>query len=1048
MQYPTLQLNITSTASNLPVDKLMTAYDKYTNLGLLLLPKDKFLKTPLAKYWRKDSEMPSREQVLADQTTLQSGWCIVTGERSGRLVVIDLDTNEIKKGGNDPQKALDEILALSPSSFAFITPSGGIHLFYRQPEHQALLTNAKTPLQGVDKRGEGGQVASYGSFYRYTGENAKNKGVMDGHGGFYEPTGEHETIPLMSDELYNWLLTTEKKHQGEAFGRSTVGKERIKKHFAQPSSEQERITLSALQSILHQWGVKDYEEWLQMWMSAHHASNGSFVVRDFILAHEDVIWKSFTNRTDGGQGHFIDSWAGHEYRDGGYTAASLFWLARQAGWMSRTGYELDPRLAEKINVRYVGHWLALLDEIPKRLMLMSQTGSGKTFSVKFLYEKLGHPKTVIFVPSIKLALELTNTLVNRHDLPAVCYYDQDSRSSIEVQEMVSAPILVTTLQTFATKVKLPMENYGLVYIEESDQLISSFARGGGGRYGSHVSDREARQGVATLRQAFLKSEYVWCVDATMSRVTYDATNIMSDIPPKLVINEWVEPKAPVIMVDTVGRALQEVLRALGLGQSVVAVCDTAKQASEVRDVMDMLGALKNKRSLVVTRDTETDQDVHAFMEDVNGQAPRYDLLCYNSVMASGVSITDFSPDVVVQFCSYLTPRVNLQLLNRYRNQKVVYCYYRMSENLYSQSDKAILELAQSQVRVEGRLINMPVAQRNDDALLRDRLGAISAADTDIQNRSPRDFYMALLKSDGRTVSNADETPVSELINTARTSVNEFRKAYLDQLKISWNETPPINRDNPAPRHYTDLQIAQGEIHDEISHALRGNIPSGIEPRKVYDLAHYFKDFAIPLTAIIHQEWAIQKAEEYLADTGKAMMTISNNITLVKVVALVKTFYGSFDKMITDSDIAKRAPNFLMQLAHNADNYDKVITRKPQQYEAVMSKDMTNEEKALAYAKIILARVGLKQRAVRISQAGGKAIYGYEVGNYDEAVEFLSWRNPELIVDLNFNTRVIDDKFVSRKDLTIENSDATIQVMQDERVSLENAIKVINQGEKF
>lgn len=1041
MQYPNLQHNITSGIKKMSLEGLMSAYDKYTALDLLLLPKDQFVKTPLAKYWKKDSPTPNRNDVALDQANLQSGWCIVTGERSGRLVVLDFDTQAIKDGGNDPQKVLDEVQQLSTSTFAFSTPSGGVHVFYRQPEHQALLTNAKTPIQGLDKRGEGGQVASYGSFYRYTGEGAKSKGVLDGHGGFYEPLGDHSVIPLMSDELYNWLLMTEKKHQGEAFGRSTVGKERIKKHFNQPSSEQERITISALQAILHQWGRKDYEDWLQMWMSAHHASNGSFVVRDFILSHEDVTWS-------GDPSQFLDAWASHDYREGGYTAASLFWLARQHGWMSKTGYELDPRVADKINVRYVGEWLATLKEIPTRLMLMSQTGSGKTFSLKYLYEKLGQPKTIVFVPSIKLALELTNTLVNRHDLPAVCYYDQEQQTSIGVAEMVDAPILVTTLQTFSTKVKVPMENYGLVYIEESDQLIASFSRGGGGRYSSHVSDREARQGFATLRQAFLKSEYVWCVDATMSRVTYEAANIMSDIPPKLVINEWVEPKAPVTMVETIGRGLQEVLRALGLGKSVVAVCDTAKQAAEVRDVMELLGALKNKRSLVVTRDTESDPDVHNFMEDVNDQAPHYDLLCYNSVMASGVSITDFVPDVIVQFCSYLTPRVNLQLLNRYRKQVKVYCYYRMSEQLYSQSDTAILELAQSQVRVEGRLINMPVAQRNDDALLRDRLGAISAADTEIQNRSPRDFYMALLKSDGRIVLHADETPVSDLIQSARESVNEFRKAYLEQLKVSWQDTPPINRDNPAPRHYTDLQIAQGEIHDEISHALRGNIPTEVEPKRVYDLAHYFKDYAIPLTAIIHQEWAIQKAEEYLADTGKAMMTISNNITLVKVVALVKTFYGSFDKILTDTDVAKRAPNFLMQLAQNADNYDKVITRKTQQYGAVADKDLTNEEKALAFSKIILARVGLKQRSNRISQAGGKAVYGYSVGNYTDAVEFLSWRNPELIVDLDFTTKVIDDKFVSRKGLTVENLDATIQVMQQEKVSLEEAIQVIKQGVQF
>src|ERR1041385_6679227 len=166
--------------------------------------------------------------------------------------------------------------------------------------------------------------------------------------------------------------------------------------------------------------------------------------------------------------------------------------------MSTTGYELNLKLADKINVRYVGEWLATLKEIPKRLLLMSQTGSGKTFSLKFLYETLGQPKTVVFVPSIKLALELTSTLINRHGLPAVCYYDQEALSSIGVAQMVAAPILVTTLQTFAMKIRVPMSEYGLVYIEESDQLIASFARGGGGRYSTPLSGLEPRRGFAKL----------------------------------------------------------------------------------------------------------------------------------------------------------------------------------------------------------------------------------------------------------------------------------------------------------------------------------------------------------------------------------------------------------------------------------------------------------------------------------------------------------------------------------------------------------------------
>lgn len=1039
MLYPILQPNITSSNQSLAIEALMSLYDKYTALGLYLLPKQKGQKFPLAKYW-KDHQPVTRAGVLSDQLAEGlTGWCIVTGQLSGRLIALDFDTQAIKESGKNPQDLLDEIQKLSASQFIFKTPSGGIHVLYRQPEHQTLLTNSKTPIQGLDKRGEGGQIASVGAFYRYTDKAAQNKGVLDGHGGFYSELQEadYSHIPEMSDELYNWLLSVDKKAVSESFSKSIVGQQRLKKHFEQPSSEQERIVISALGSILKGWQLKTYEEWLRMWMSAHDASGGSLSVRDYILAHDDIIWRSFDSNGDGGQEHFKEVWASHQYREDGYTAASLFWLARQAGWMSTTGYEINPRLADKINVRYIGEWLATLKEIPRRLLLMSQTGSGKTFSLKYLYETLGQPKTVIFVPSIKLALELTSTLINRHDLPAVCYYDQDSLGSIDTIDMIAAPILVTTLQTFAMKVRVPMSAYGLVYIEESDQLIASFARGGGGRYSTHVSDVEARKGFAVLRSAFMTSGVVWCVDATMSQVTYRTANEMSTkLPVKTVINDWVEPKAPVLMVETVGRGLQEILRGLSLSKRIVAVSDTAKQAEEVIDVMNALGVLDDKKALVITRNTETDPDVHRFMENVNEEAVKYDLVSYNSVMASGVSITDFKPDIIVQFCTYLTPRVNLQLLNRYRNQTKVYCHYRLGENLYTQSDTAILSMIHEQVEVEGRLIAMPIATRNDDATLRDVIGAIAVADAQAQDKSPRDFYMMLLKNDGREVDNADGTPVAGVIHDARSTVSELRKQQRELLKSTWILTPPINRDEPAPKGYTDVQIAQGEIHNEIALALRNNIPKDVDPKHIFEVVSAFKNYGVTLNAMINQEGAIRKAEEYLADAGKALMSVRNNLTMIKVFSLVRSFYGTLDNVLTSEIVKERTPNFMMLLGANSQHYDQVITRKAHQYDAIMGKDLDHTERALLFSKIILGRLGLKQKTDGDTR----------IVNLDNAYEFMKWRDPELKINLDITAKSVDDLRISRKGLTIIDSNATLALMTQEKINLEMALQLLKQGD--
>src|SRR5690606_24629642 len=139
----------------------------------------------------------------------------------------------------------------------------------------------------------------------------------------------------------------------------------------------------------------------------------------------------------------------------------------------------------------------------------------------------------------------------------------------------------------------------------------------------------------------------------------------------------------------------------------------------------------------------------------NAEAPKYALVAYNSVMASGVSITEVEADVVVQFCKYLSPRSNLQILNRYRRQKRVYCFYTQGENFYKLTADEVHAEAKARADLESKIVNVPFLERDRLTQVRERAAAMSVGDEQMQSRAPREFYMALLAADGRRVKTID-----------------------------------------------------------------------------------------------------------------------------------------------------------------------------------------------------------------------------------------------------------------------------------------------------
>jgi hypothetical protein len=1049
--YPQPVVNISDIDLKYPLDNNMQLYDEMTSVGLYVIPKhiDGLTKKPLYPFWnKKDGKLVDvlhdrdRAEALQSRSDV-SGWCVVAGELSDNLVVVDLDPAEIIRNGDSPREVYVRIQEMSPTRFVLATPANGVHLYYRTNQPAGNRAG-----KGVDVRGEGGYVVAQGGFNRYT-DRAEHKGVEFNHTQTYRklPHGRYDDIPQMSDELYAWLYNPRKDTvaRAVAYQQSDIGRERLRAHMEQPVSERVKIVRECLSHILPKWENDSYDLWLQLWMSAHHGSDGDHHIRDMFLLHENIEW------SDGeiGRQHFIDVWDKHEHREDGYTVSSLHYLARDAGWLTTTDYEIPDKLTEQIDVNHVTEWIDELDEIPKRCLLMSQTGSGKTYALKDLFYKLDSPKTVVFVPSIKLATELANTLKNKHGLPVTLYRDQETGKLLPANELAGAKILVTTLQTFAMKIgDTDMSQYGLVYVEESDQLLQQFARGDGGEYFSHVSGQQSRKGYQVIANLMRSAGVMWFVDATMSMVTYEvAMSLRGKRRVTVIRNTRISPKAPVTMVDTHGEAREAALAGLLAGKRVVVACDTASVAKEVYDTLDNLGVLDSRNSILLIKNTEHQPKVRAFMRDVNTEASMYDLVVYNSVMASGVSIEDFQPDLIVQIGGYLTPRMNLQILNRYRKQNAVVCYYRPGESLYAPTAELLQEEARLRAEHEAQMVNMPLLERTGLTSLRDWIRAISIADERQQRRAARQFYIGLLRSDGREVIASDLPQMTAAHLHTLKGVRQLKKALSQWLARTWYQTEPIDSDRPAKPEYSDEQVAQGKHHAHIEYVL-GGVPdlNDHDPEYVSDVVNEFSGHTALLTSFMGQLAALDVAESHLADRGKALMSMSNHITTLRIVMLVFLLYDDINDVLTPEKLDERAPKFLDALVMFKDKYDAAISRTRNKFDNVYAREDNTIDRALAFAKILLAEIGLKQRSRRDRSGGGDVRLRY-ISNADMAQDMIRWRYGEDAV-LPTNSSELDEVTKERqyrldrfKSLSDDEQERVIKLV-DGHTNMETAVEVV------
>lgn len=148
--------------------KILESALKYAATGFAVIPLQPGGKKPLSRHGSRDASM--------DEVQIREWWTkepnanvgIVTGAISS-LVGVDVDV----KDGRPGHKSLDQLFdGIDRNTLTVITPTGGLHLYFKIPEH-AIIINRADIMPGIDIRGEGGYLVAPPSIigdqkYRWT----------------------------------------------------------------------------------------------------------------------------------------------------------------------------------------------------------------------------------------------------------------------------------------------------------------------------------------------------------------------------------------------------------------------------------------------------------------------------------------------------------------------------------------------------------------------------------------------------------------------------------------------------------------------------------------------------------------------------------------------------------------------------------------------------------------------------------------------------------------------------------------------------------------
>lgn len=368
--------------SNPSLPDIEAKYQYFRGKGLRVLAKaaGSYTKRPLGDGWQDKPSATLNHIRETYNKGLSDGLCLAMGPDDNDewyYFAVDCDVKNKTQTNN-----ANAIYQLGGETLIIETASRGYHLIYKikadDPRIRKYdIATRKDVQPDIDIRAHGGQIVTAPSTMIYTGKEATDRHLPDGHVGAYT-IYKDSAIAIATEDLLKFV------GRGEEIAQR---KEEAKIKRAKFAANNVSITQikSMIDAVLPTLDRKPVEPWLDMIFAAHSGSGGSQEILGYILDHDatDHDWVRVQN--------LHKTWQSRDV-NGGVSIGTLIKMAKDRGWdgvadetpgitgqnesslefaLEELGIEiaLDARWGDKIIWRRAGkQWQDLKDHVMMKMI--------------------------------------------------------------------------------------------------------------------------------------------------------------------------------------------------------------------------------------------------------------------------------------------------------------------------------------------------------------------------------------------------------------------------------------------------------------------------------------------------------------------------------------------------------------------------------------------------------------------------------------------------------------------------------------------------------
>jgi hypothetical protein len=288
--------------------------------------------------------------------------------------------------------------------------------------------------------------------------------------------------------------------------------------------------------------------------------------------------------------------------------------------------------------------------------------TGKTTVIGKLLKQNSNYSTLFITHRVSLATNISNRLgvENYAD-----YQGINSAEYAQLHELRKLSICLNSLFKLLNKDDKLIRSVDIVVIDEISQVLRSLTS-------MHVKNKV--RVMSALKQLIQSAKHLICMDADLDSVTL---NVLKDWLPNekyfVLLNQYQPAKDKnIILYNHPGMIIDKAIETIENGQRALVVTNCKRQARQL-----YLAAQKqDKKHLYISGDNPGDIDVKLLFENVNREAPNYDLIVTSPSVSSGISIDEDIFGFVGGIFEHNinTPSDCLQALARPRKAKTFHAY--------------------------------------------------------------------------------------------------------------------------------------------------------------------------------------------------------------------------------------------------------------------------------------------------------------------------------------------------------------------------------------